>query len=253
MDRTRLQREQEFHDERFTDDGERAAAKKYYAVTRASSMRMDQILEMVPAGARALELGCGLHNHAVQLAQRGVDVVAVDISPVAALQMRQQCESLDLPGRVSVEVMNAEELAFEDQAFDLVVGTGILHHLDLDRAYPELARVLRSGGKGAFIEPLGRNPLINLYRRMTPRMRTPDEHPLVESDFDDARRWFDEVEVDYYHTLSLAAVPLRRLKAFDVALKRLEEADAWMYERIPRSRALAWSCVVELSGTKPAR
>jgi hypothetical protein len=63
MDRARLEREQAFHDERFTDDGDRAAAKKYYSVTRASSARLEEVLAQVPSGARALELGCGVTNH----------------------------------------------------------------------------------------------------------------------------------------------------------------------------------------------
>ena len=189
-DRGRLQREQSFHDDRFFDDADRGAAKKYYSVTRASQQRLDAIIERTPAGSRALELGCGLHNHAERLAHRGVDVVAIDLSTVAADEMRRRLGTQDPGAVVSVEVMNAEELAFDAGSFDLVVGTGILHHLDLRHAFPELARVLTPSGTAAFIEPLGRNPVINAYRSLTPQMRTPDEHPLVEADFVSARRWF---------------------------------------------------------------
>ena len=186
-DRGRLEREQAFHDERFTGDDDRSGAKKYYSVTRASSARLDQVLDAIPAGARALELGCGLHNHAMPLAERGVEVCAIDISPVAVAEMGRRVADAGLAHLVTTQVMNAEELAFPADSFDLVVGTGILHHLDLSLVYPQLARVLRPGGVAAFVEPLGRNPLINLYRSLTPGMRTPDEHPLVESDFQLAR------------------------------------------------------------------
>jgi SAM-dependent methyltransferase len=246
MDRSRLEREQTFHDDRFTDDGERAAAKKYYSVTRASSARLDEILAEVPAGARALELGCGLTNHAEPLAHRGVDVVAIDLSQVAVREMSDRVHRAGLEARVAVEVMNAEELAFDSRSFDLVVGTGILHHLDLERALPEVARVLRPGGVAGFIEPLGTNPLINLYRAATPAMRTPEEHPLVRSDFDAAARWFGGVDVEYFHALSLAAVPLRGTSAFEAALSRFETFDRRMFERWPASTRLAWSCVLAL-------
>ena len=44
-----------------------------------------------------------------------------------------------------------------------------------------------------FIEPLGHNPVINLYRRRTPEQRTVDEHPLSWTTFRSSdrtsRRW----------------------------------------------------------------
>src|SRR3546814_1101008 len=79
--------------------------------------------------------------------------------------------------------MNAEAMTFPDDSFDLVFGSGIIHHLDIDRAFGEIARVLRPGGRAVFIEPLGLNPAIELYRRFTPSARTPDEHPLLRRDF----------------------------------------------------------------------
>lgn len=42
-----------------------------------------------------------------------------------------------------------------------------------------------------FFEPLGHNLLINLYRRLTPELRTEDEHPLVACDL--------ERLVNYFH------------------------------------------------------
>jgi ubiquinone/menaquinone biosynthesis C-methylase UbiE len=74
------------------------------------------------------------------------------------------------------DVMNAEELEFEDAAFDVIFGSGIIHHLDVPRAYSELARVLAPGGSAVFVEPLGHNPLIRVFRNRTPELRTPDEH-----------------------------------------------------------------------------
>jgi SAM-dependent methyltransferase len=250
MDRARLDRERSFHDDRFTDDGDRAAAKKYYSVTRASSARLDEILTRVPAGARALELGCGVTNHTEALASRGVDVVAIDLSPVAVMEMGQRLQDAGLDANTCVEVMNAEELGFDARSFDLVVGTGILHHLVLDRAFEELSRVLRPDGVAVFVEPLGTNPMINGYRALTPRMRTPDEHPLVPGDFDAASRYFGRVEVEHFHATSLAAVALRGTKAFDPVLARLESLDQRLFDRRPASRRLAWSCVLSLREPK---
>src|SRR3546814_13720576 len=74
--------------------------------------------------------------------------------------------------------MNAEAMDFPDDSFDLVFGSGIIHHLDIDRAFAEIARVLRPGGRAVFVEPPGLNPAIEIYRRLTPGAPPPAAHPL---------------------------------------------------------------------------
>jgi SAM-dependent methyltransferase len=108
------------------------------------------------------------------------------------------------------DVMNAEELEFEDAAFDVIFGSGIIHHLDVPRAYSELARVLAPGGSAVFVEPLGHNPLIRVFRNRTPELRTPDEHPLVKSNYLLAREYFDRIDVTLYGLATLAAIPVLR-------------------------------------------
>lgn len=78
----------------------------------------------------------------------------------------------------SFKVMDAHKLEFPDKYFDIVFGTGILHHLNFETAIREIARVLKKGGKIVFSEPLARNPVAKLVRKLTPDARTPDERPL---------------------------------------------------------------------------
>ena len=108
------------------------------------------------------------------------------------------------------DVINAEELEFEDAAFDVIFGSGIIHHLDVPRAYSELSRVLAPGGSAVFVEPLGHNPLIRVFRNRTPELRTPDEHPLVKSNYLLAREYFDRIDVTLYGLATLAAIPVLR-------------------------------------------
>ena len=60
--------------------------------------------------------------------------------------------------------------------------------MDLARARDEVRRVLKPGCRAVFAEPLGHNPVINYFRDLSPRTRTPDEVPLRFSDF----RWLRE-------------------------------------------------------------
>ena len=251
-DGDRVERERRFHDERFTDDSARAAAGKFYELAGAADAWFEHSLEQVPPGSTALEYGSGAGGTSgLRLAERGVRVRGIDISPVAVDQANEAAAAAGLsPDQIGYEVMDAEHLAFPDEAFDLVFGTGILHHLDLGRALPEIARVLRPDGLAVFFEPMGHNPAINLYRRLTPAMRTPDEHPLRVDDFTLARRSFREVDTELHVLSSFAAVPLRRSRRFPAAVDRLTQLDRWAFRRFPVVQRYGWIVVLELRGPR---
>jgi SAM-dependent methyltransferase len=141
--------------------------------------------------------------------------------------------------------MNAEELTFADDSFDFIFGTGILHHLDLNRAYQELSRVLRPNGVALFIEPLGHNPIINAYRNRTPDARTDDEHPLLRKDLHLAREYFSTAAIHSSGLLSLAAVPFGNQATGRMARDILTVADKILL-KMPVLRWQAWIAVLEL-------
>ena len=242
MSDDRPQREAEFHDHLYAHDrGARIPTAKYYSVMdRCRDEYLSRISDGV-GGKRVLEYGCGPGGHAAHLAAAGANVVAIDISAEAIRQARERVHS-----SVKLRQMNAEAMTFNDDSFDLVCGTGILHHLDLEKALGEVSRVLRPGGRALFIEPLGHNPVINLYRRLTPSMRSDDEHPLKMKDFEAAERLFSVVDLSFYNLTTLAAVPLRKTKIFDVASRGLSRIDEALIRTIPFSRRYAWSVLIEL-------
>lgn len=103
------------------------------------------------------------------------------------------------------DVMSHDQFDLEDASFDVIVAEGILHRIDVALAFSEMARVLRPGGEVLLLEPLGHNPIINAYRRRTPGDRTRFEHPIRREDIFFATRWFESVDVQTHHLVSLAA------------------------------------------------
>jgi SAM-dependent methyltransferase len=168
----------------------------------------------------------------------------MDISPVAVEHARARAAGEGLE-RFEFAAMDAEALDFADNSFDLVYGSAIVHHLDLRRALPEVARVLRPEGRAIFIEPLGHNPLINLYRRRTPELRTPDEHPLRLDDLELISSFFEASEYRLFHFLALGAVPFRSTRAFAPLLTILDAGDRALF-RLRALRRLAWYVVLVL-------
>jgi SAM-dependent methyltransferase len=137
--------------------------------------------------------------------------------------------------------MDAQNLTFPDESFDVVLGGAILHHLELNKALMTIRRVLKAGGSAIFIEPLGHNPAINFYRRRTPQMRTEDEHPLLTEDLDLIRHVFPGTSLRYFNLLTFATVPVRR---FSLAVKAAHACDQALFRLLPFTRRYAWMVLI---------
>lgn len=111
---------------------------------------------------RVLELGCGTAYFTRELARTGAKITAIDISPDLLKEARANCSA----GNVSFEVQNAYALDYPDNSYDSVVGSSVLHHLEIDEALKEVYRVLRPGGWIAFTEPNMLNPQIALQKNV---------------------------------------------------------------------------------------
>lgn len=91
---------------------------------------------------RVLDVGCGTGRVVDVLARRGVRAWGVDPSAEMLAQARR-CRP---PGGGFKEA-RAERLPFKDGWFDGAVMRQVVQHLELDAAFGEAARVLRSGGR----------------------------------------------------------------------------------------------------------
>lgn len=194
--------EQDFHD-RWADlidvDG-LLVRESFEAATAVENRYALERLQPV-AGRRLLDLGCGAGETSVYLASQGARVVATDISR----RMLQVTRALALKHgqQVVTQQAVAERLPFADESFDLVFGNGVLHHVEIRGALREIHRVLRPGGRAAFIEPLPYNPVIEVYRRLADANRTPTERPFRFTELDYARTLFRSVDHREFWLVSL--------------------------------------------------
>jgi 2-polyprenyl-3-methyl-5-hydroxy-6-metoxy-1,4-benzoquinol methylase len=82
-------------------------------------------------GRRILDFGCGSGANAVQLAHRGAQVWALDISEDLIRLAQRRLAVNGRAGTAQFIVASAHELPFPDASIDVVFGIAILHHLDL--------------------------------------------------------------------------------------------------------------------------
>lgn len=198
----RLRREAEFHD-RWAAEIDPSDTLVDEAFTAVTAMENDYVRNVFGdvRGKRLLDYGCGASEAGVFFAKHGASVVGVDVSE----GMLRAAERLAAHHGVTIETrqVTGPQIPAEEGEFDLVYGNGVLHHINLDEAIPELARVTNRMATGCFVEPLSYNPAIEVYRRLAKTVRTADEHPLSFRSIQRFRSHFLHVEHREFWLLSL--------------------------------------------------
>jgi ubiquinone/menaquinone biosynthesis C-methylase UbiE len=97
-------------------------------------------------GKRVLEVGCGMGCMAMNWAQHGALVTAVDLNPVAIQQTRKRFEVYGLQG--DIREADGEQLPFADDTFDYAYSWGVLHHSpDTKTSVEHVLRVVKPGAE----------------------------------------------------------------------------------------------------------
>ena len=244
---TIYQQEEQFHD---TECIQRKRLSFFYK--DITSIARDYFYKLLGdiKDKKILELGCGYGSNIVIMAKKGACVTGIDISSRRVSEANSLIERENLKANATVIKMNAENLEFPDESFDLVVGMAILHHLDLELVLPEISRVLKENGEAIFLEPLGGNPIINYYRKRTPDLRTPDEHPLVEKDFEIIYTYFDCLERKNFFLLTFLAYMFKLVTENEKIIKKcssiLNAVDQLVMAVFPFFGRFCWQTVIHL-------
>ena len=191
---------------------------------------------------------CGLGNTTKNLYEYGAKkVYGIDIAEDELNTAKKAVENagFDSSGLI---VGDAENTPFEDNKFDLIVCIGVLHHLDCNKAFKEIYRILKPGGYVVAFEALGYNPIIQLYRNLTPHLRTPWEkdHILTNKELKIAKKYFNKnIQIKYFHLATLFSLPFTRLFFFKPLLGFLNFIDKIIL-KVPYLRLMAWQMVFTL-------
>jgi ubiquinone/menaquinone biosynthesis C-methylase UbiE len=248
----RKKRELEFHDKDrdknvmeetvATDTFEKFYGnKKYYKITNRSSSYVQNWIKKESKNKIFLDYACGNGGHAMLAAKSGALMsVGFDISGVSVKNATELANEENIKN-VRFFQADAENTKLPDNSIDVIICSGMLHHLDLSYAFPELRRILKSGGKILAVEALDYNPAIKLYRALTPAMRTDWEkaHILSLKDIKFAKRFFDIGETRYWHVVGYIA------GKFPFLFKTFDLIDRFL-EKTPIIQILSWMFTFEL-------
>jgi len=124
--------------------------------------RVKMLSSHLKPGMTVLELGCGTGSFTRELARSGADVVAIDVSPELLEMAKANCSAPN----VQYQIQNAYALTYSEGTFDSVVGSSVLHHLEIEAALRKIYRVLKPRGTILLTEPNMLNPQIAIQKNV---------------------------------------------------------------------------------------
>ena len=220
-------REKEFHNKLHSKKNSRFENIFYKALSNLFDDFYDYLKNHIK-NKDVLDYGCGVGTITEKVINyEPKNISGIDISDKSISIAKKRSKELNL--NIQYQVQNCEATTLSSESFDVIYGSGILHHLDLAKSTMELNRLLKINGSMIFMEPLGTNPLINLYRKLTPGSRTADEHPFVTKDFDFIKSTLGTVTVKYYGFISLVFFLFYRNSKKSIIFKLAAILDSWIF------------------------
>ncbi len=234
-------REKKFHNELQSKKDERFENKFYKALYNINE-DFFSFLKKNAENSEILDYGCGVGTLVEQVVKfNPKKIIGIDISEVSIDKAKKLIQNLKKEANFNVD--NCEKTKFDDNSFDIVYGSGILHHLKIEECLDEIYRILKSNGNLLFIEPLGTNPIINFYRWLTPKSRSVDEHPFVNKDFKYIDSKFINMKIKYYGLFTLLFFPFYKSPVNSRLFRFLANFDQFLF-KFKFFQLFAWSVLI---------
>lgn len=238
----------DYPDEQF---GGLAAGKGPNTFFKPSHSQFLNMLGRFDRGLRILDIGSGYGRDAIALSGASNRVWGIDIAEHRIAQAGTNVLKANKEDRVTICNMDAHNLQFPENFFDVITATSLLMWVNKARLLDECRRVLKPGGKIIFcMETMPENPVLKLHRRRTTvlererlvsRIKLDELGPLASR--------FSAMHSEQFYLVSPVLYPFAlrcpRSKFVRALIRSLQLLDAGILHHWPNARRYAWVSVIE--------
>jgi len=159
---------------------------------------------------KILDMGCGTGVFASKLQSDKFSIHGIDISPKSIEIAKNKYQD------ISFSIGDIENTDFNDESFDVVILSGVLHHFnDFNKVLKECYRVLSKGGMLFAYDPHCYSPIMWLYRCKTSPFYsskgvTENEQPLHK---DKLEKSFSQLPFIEHNVFSISGVTYKYVES----------------------------------------
>lgn len=146
----------------------------------------------IPAASRILDLPCGTGRISALLAKKGHMIIGGDISPAMIDNANKNMQTLGFRGETEFRVIDAENIDFSNNYFDIVLSLRFFGHTPPDVRMKVLHEFKRVGKKYFIVAYYIKNSLQEILRR---KDRLAREVPWYPVSFKDIKREMNQVGI----------------------------------------------------------
>jgi ubiquinone/menaquinone biosynthesis C-methylase UbiE len=202
----------------------------------------EKLIELYQKNFRLLDFGTGPGENALRFSEIKYQIDGFDISENNIMLANKLFEKYERKHLANFQISSAENLPYENEHFDVIVGIDILHHVDIEKSLIECKRVLKTGGTVIFREPL-EVPFLDFIRNLklvklfAPKEKsfdlhiTEDERKLNQNDVKTFKKIFPNYKIEKY--LFLARFDKFLRKENDPSASTLEKIDFYLFKLLP--------------------
>jgi ubiquinone/menaquinone biosynthesis C-methylase UbiE len=159
-------------------------SRTYDHVRKGDLALIQRLIRALPSspGLHVLDIGCGTGNY-TDLFQRLTQLEVCGVDPSAGMLEKARQKN----AHITLKIGQADDIPFDDDFFDFVYMTDVIHHVpDIKAMFAEIRRVLKPGGMGCIVtqshQQIEARPIVHYFPGTADvdKARYPDIHEIVE-------------------------------------------------------------------------